>query len=138
MAEFAAEGAVRLRFQWPDNARVPADLIAAAIADAHDEVLRRLASWVDPEAPDDALCVGETLLAGARVLSALAAKEATEQRHVTVGRQRVEAGTRFSALMAMADRAEADAWDRLAPYLDAVPEMWTAGTTDSQPVLGGE
>lgn len=138
MAEFATEAAVRLRFQWPEGGRVPADLVAAAIADAHDEVLRRLASWVDPEAPEDALCLGETLLAGARVLSALAAKDATDQRHVTVGGQRVEEGARFSALTAMADRAEREAWAALAPYLEAAPETWTAGATDSQAVLGGE
>ena len=91
MPSFTTESMVRLRFQLQDTASVPADLVEAAIDDAHAELLARLGpAYAEPPWPQ-ALVLGETLLAGANVYRALAAKDAHDQKHVVVGGQRVEA-----------------------------------------------
>jgi hypothetical protein len=134
---FTTESLVRLRFQLQNTVSVPAGLIEAAIDDAHAELLARLkpgfteAPWPRP------LVAGETLLAGAEVYRALAAQDAHSQVHVAVGGQRVEAGRRFEALMAVARSAQTAAWELLAPFLRDYPPHAPAGATDTIPILGG-
>ncbi|HOF38496.1 MAG TPA: hypothetical protein PLD73_00360 [Candidatus Hydrogenedentes bacterium] len=137
MSGFTTETMVRLRFQLQNTASVPAELIEAAIDDAHAELLTRLKPGFT-EAPLPHLVVtGETLLAGAEVYRALAAQDAHSQVHVAVGGQRVEAGRRFDALMAVARSARTAAWDLLAPFLRDHPPHAPADVTDTIPILGG-
>lgn len=138
MATFAAEDDVRDRFQAHDTETIPSGLVTTMLEDAHEEVLRRL----DPaygEAPaPSGLVAGEALLAGARLLHALASRDAIEQQHISIGGQRFDAGNRFAALLAMADQAEARAWEMLEPYLLARPAQQALDASDSTPVLGEE
>ncbi len=137
MPGFTTEPLVRLRFQLQDTASVPPALIEAAIDDAHAELLGRLGpACTEPPWPQ-ALVLGETLLAGANVYRALAAKDAHDQKHVAVGGQRVEGGHRFGALTAVARTTRAAAWRLLAPFLRDHPPHAPAAVTDSVPVLGG-
>jgi hypothetical protein len=77
------------------------------------------------------------MLTGARLLESLASKDAVEQKQLTIGGQRIEAGARFNALMAMSGLAERNAWHLLEPYLADRPSMDVLKTTDSVEVLGG-
>ena len=136
MAGFCTESDVRLRFQLNDTVLVTAELIDACIDDAHGEIERFLDETVDVDPPDAALVTGETLLAGAYLYRALAAKDAYQQKQVTIGGQRLEAGERFRALMAVAALTEKQAWFLLEPYLTAQPARLVIDSTDSMPVLG--
>lgn len=136
MAGFCSENDVRLRFQLSDAVLVTAELIETCIDDAHAEIERFLDETVDVDPPDAALVTGETLLAGAYLYRALAAKDAFQQKQVTIGGQRIEAGERFRALMAVAALTEKQAWFVLEPYLTAQPARLVIDTTDSIPVLG--
>jgi hypothetical protein len=136
MPAFCSESDVRLRFQLNDAVLVTAELIEACIDDAHLEIERFLDETVDVDPPDAALVTGETLLAGAYLYRSLAAKDAFQQKQVTIGGQRIEAGERFRALMAVAALTEKQAWFVLEPYLTAQPARLVIGCTDSTPVLG--
>ena len=136
MPSFATESDVRLRFQLNDAALVPADLIGASIDDAHGEIERFLDADVDVDPPEHGLVTGETLLAGAYLYRALAAKDAFQQRHVTIGGQRIEEGERFRALMAVAALTEKQAWFLLEPYLTSQPVRLVIDCTDTTHVLG--
>ena len=136
MANFASESDVRLRFQLYDTVLVTAESIEACIDDAHAEIERFLDETVDVDPPDAALVTGETLLAGAYLYRALAAKDAFQQKQVTIGEQRIEAGERFRALMAVAVLTEKQAWFMLGPYLAAQPPRLVIDCTDTIPVLG--
>lgn len=136
MANFTTEAAVRLKFHWHDTALVPSDLVQSGIADAHTELLRFLEPVHASGPADDALEMGETILAGANVARALAAQDASAQKRVTLGAQRIEEGARFTSLMALANVAETQAWYLLEPYLRDRPARATTHVTDSQPVLG--
>ena len=137
MASFTTEAMVRLRFQLNDAAAVPTDLVEAAIDDAHTEILDRLDPVYGEEPYPEALILGETLLAGANVYAALAAKDAHDQKHVVVGGQRIEAGSRFASLAATANGTRVRAWRILAPFLRDQPPHAPALLTDTVPVLGG-
>ncbi|HQM47801.1 MAG TPA: hypothetical protein PLJ71_03890 [Candidatus Hydrogenedentes bacterium] len=137
MASFASETMVRLRFQLNDAASVPAELIQAGIDDAHAELLPLLDPAYGEEPYPEALVLGETLLAGAHVYCALAAKDAHDQKSVVVGGQRIEAGERFASLTAVAKTTRAAAWRLLAPFLRDHPPHAPAALTDTAPVLGG-
>ncbi|MCC6795496.1 MAG: hypothetical protein IT366_10280 [Candidatus Hydrogenedentes bacterium] len=136
MAGFCTESDVRLRFQLNDTVLVTAELIDACIDDAHGEIERFLDETVDVDPPDAALVTGETLLAGAYLYRALAAKDAFQQKQVTIGGQRIESGERFRALMAVAALTEKQAWFVLEPYLTEQPARLVMESTDSIPVLG--
>ncbi|MBI5093496.1 MAG: hypothetical protein HZB26_13775 [Candidatus Hydrogenedentes bacterium] len=136
MANFTTETAVRLKFHWHDTTLVPATLVQAGIDDAHTEILRFLDPVYGAGPADDALEMGETILAGANVARALAAQEASVQKRVTIGGQRVEEGARFTSLMALANVAETQAWYLLEPYLRDRAPRTESTTTDTQPVLG--
>ncbi len=136
MPNFATESDVRLRFQLNDAALVPEDLVGASIDDAHGEIERFLDADVDVDPPEQGLVTGETLLAGAYLYRALAAKDAFQQRHVTIGGQRIEEGERFRALMAVAALTEKQAWFLLEPYLTSQPVRLVIDCTDTTPVLG--
>ena len=136
MANFSSESEVRLKFQLADTVLVQADVINAAIDDAHRNVLRELDPEVDPETPEAGLIAGETLLAGAYLFRSLAAQDAFAQKHVTLGGQRIEDGDRFRALTAMAALTEKQAWYLLEPYLRDAPARIPADATGSMPVLG--
>ena len=82
--------------------------------------------------------MGETLLAGAHVLRSLASSDAAGQKHLVVGGQRIEEGTRFQSLRAMAEHAARRAWQVLEPYVLAWPAGCVADVTDTTPVLGEE
>jgi len=136
MANFASESDVRLALQVNDMVAVPSDLVEASITAAHDELLRRIdPAWAEGT-PPAALVRGEALLAGACVLRSLAAKEAVEQRQVTVGNQRIEAGPRRAALTEMAAEFEKLAWEALAPYVVDRMGREPAAASDSVNVLG--
>lgn len=136
MANFAGESDVRLRFQLGDTTLVPAALVEACLDDAHGEILRFLDPGVDVDPPEQGLVTGETLLAGAYLYRALAAKDAFHQRHVTIGGQRLEEGERFRALMAVAALTEKQAWFVLEPYVSARPVRVAIEATDTTPVIG--
>jgi hypothetical protein len=138
MPNFTIESEVRARFELHDATLVPATLIDARIDDAHTELLRFLDHDFDAGSPDDALIMGETLLAGAHLFRSLAAKQSFEGKRLTVGGQRVEEGERFQALTAIAEAAESQAWYMLEPYLNTVPGRSPADATDTTPVLGEE
>ena len=135
MPAFTTEAAVRLKFQIEDTA-VSAALVEQSIADAHTEVLARLDPATDTENPDDALVLGETLLAGAHLLAALASCDAFTARPIALGGQRVEAGQRFASLLAIAAKARREAWRTLAPYLAAHPPTLAGTATESTAILG--
>lgn len=136
MSNFTTESAVRLRFQVEDTAWAPAALIENCIAEAHAGIGARLAPEVDPESPPDTLVRGETLLAGAVLLRALASKASAGRHPVSVGGQRIDRAKQFAALMALAAQTEEQAWRVLAPHLAPVAEKAPGDATDSAPVLG--
>ena len=137
MATFTDESTVRLRFQWADTVLVPGDLIGQTIADAHDAILTRLRPEFMANPPANVI-LGETLLAGAHVLLTLASRDAFEQKQVTIGGQHIEAGKRFDALMALADRAEQQGWDVMASYLMPIPWGPIAAVTNTKSILREE
>lgn len=136
MATFTTEAAVRLKFQIEDAVLVSSELIVAGIDDAHVELLRFLRPEYDTGSPEDALVLGETLLAGARVLRSLASKQAFEQKAIKIGGQHLQEGSRFAALMAFAASTEAEAWRLLEPFLKDQPARAVGDATDSTSVLG--
>jgi hypothetical protein len=136
MNSFTTETLVRLRFQVEEAHLASAELLEAAIAEAHVVILARLAAGVDTGTPPDRLILGETLLAGSVLLRAVASKEAVARRDVTVGGQRVESAKRVAALTALAQDAEDRAWETLAPYLTPPGLRKPGCTTDTTPVLG--
>ncbi len=138
MANFTTEQAVRDAFQLTDTTLVPATLVEQSIDDAHTEILRRLDAAYDVPSPAAALVLGETLLAGARLLRSLAAKSANEMKDLSIGGKRVESGKRFEALHDAADSAEQEAWKHLEPYMLARSPRSVLIVTDSTPVLGEE
>ncbi|HOT50861.1 MAG TPA: hypothetical protein PLI07_07775, partial [Candidatus Hydrogenedentes bacterium] len=74
MANFASESDVRLALQVNDAVMVPASLVAAGIAAAHEALLRRIDPTLEAGTPPTAVVRGEALLAGACLLRSLAAK----------------------------------------------------------------
>ena len=136
MAAFTTEALVRERFQLGDAARVPSELIEQVIEEAHGEVLRRLSPNVETDPPGVGLVVGESLLAGARLYGALAAKDAFDVKQVTLGSNVVSDGNRFQALMTMAAWLEDQAWYLLEPSGAERPARTVVDATDSQVVLG--
>ena len=136
MSAFATESLVRLKFQLTNTQEVSATLIEDAIAEAHEPIAARLTPGIDGLSPPVAVVIGETLLAGARTLRSLAAREAATQRNVIVGGQRVETGTRHAQLILCASLAEDQAWEMLAPFLAAPVNTHAIQTTDTTPILG--
>jgi hypothetical protein len=129
---------VRDKFQLTDTTVAPTSLITTSIDDAHDEVLRLLDPVYDVPTPDAALVSGEVLLAGVHALRSLASRDAAEQKHVSVGGSRVEAGKRFDVLMAMAVSAEERAWQSLEPFLLDRASRQVADVTETTSVFGKE
>jgi len=138
MPNFTTETLVRLRFQVNDATLVPADLVNQAIDDAHTELLQALDPIYDTGSPSAAQVLGETLLAGAHLLRALASGEAFRQKNLAVGGRRIQDSDRFASLMAYAAETERQAWTILAPFIAARPAREIAQTTDTTPVLGEE
>ena len=138
MSAFAAEAAVRLKFQILDTNTVPSALIEGSITDAHTELLRHLDPAYNMPVAPAGLVLGEVLLAGAHVFRALGAREALGQRKTSIGGQVIDAEKRFSSLLAYADRVEDQAWEVLAPYLTPVVGAGVIKVTESTPVLGEE
>jgi len=136
MANFASESDVRLALQVNDAVMVPASLVAAGIAAAHEALLRRIDPTLEAGTPPTAVVRGEALLAGACLLRSLAAKDAVEQKHLAIGSQRIEAGARHLALTVMADTLEEEAWKTLAPYAADWAGRQPAAAIDSVAVLG--
>ena len=137
MAAFTDATTVRVHFQMTDMALVPDSLITQAIAAAHDAILARLGPEyvVNPPAR---ILLGETLLAGSHTLLMLASRDAIEQKQITLGGQRIEPGQRFDSLLTMAERAEQEGWDVMAPYLNPIPCRSLAAAMASKPVFGEE
>lgn len=136
MAEFATEAGVRLQAQVPDVSAVSAELIAACIAEAHERVLVDLRDGVDLESPPAALVQGETLLASAVLLRALASRDAVDQVELQIGGQRIEAGQKFASLQSMARRFEKEAGALLGRY-GVLPQATPPGEPSATvPVLG--
>ncbi len=133
---YTNEAAVREHFHAHDTALVPSTLVLTAIDDAHTQILHALDPAHDTDPPADGLALGETLLAGAVLLRALASGDAVAQQHIAIGGQRLEEGDRFAALMAAAAHTEKRAWETLAPLMTAVPPRAILRATDSVPVLG--
>jgi hypothetical protein len=133
---FTTEEEVRLRFQLTDTVNVPSSLVASCIEEAHEDILRLLDPRHEAGAPPGPLVLGETFLAGAAVLRAVAAKDAYDQKNIAVGGQRIEDGARFGSLMSAAAAAVDQAWAQLEPYLVDRAERLGVAATDSTPVLG--
>lgn len=136
MANFTTESQVRAKFHLTDTTLVPADWVTASITDAHTELLRYLDPAFASGTPDDALVLGETLLAGAHLYRSLAAKQAFDQKRVSAGGQRIEEADRLDALETIARIAEEQAWHFLEPYLLEHPGRLALEASDSVPVLG--
>ncbi len=136
MPTFTNESEVRQKFQLTDTTLVPSSLVAAAIDDAHAELLRFLDSDTVTEPPEDALVMGETLLAGAHLYRSLASKAAFDQKRLGIGSTKLEESSRFQSLMAVAEAAEEQAWYTLEPYLEAPPPRTVGDVTDTETVLG--
>jgi hypothetical protein len=136
MSTFAAEADIRLRFQWNDTETVPDELVSMCLSEAHAELVRFLDPVYEMAPIEPAIVTGEILLAGARVMRALAARDASEQQDLQVGNQRIRPAGRSDALIAMAVIAEKDAWYLLEPYLMVVPTHAPMKVTDSTPILG--
>lgn len=137
MAVFATEAAVRLQVQIDDVNVASAALVAACIDEAHERVLAELAPSVDTNDPADAVVQGETLLAAAGVMRALASRDAADQVELQVGGQRIDAGQRFASLMSMARRFEKESRSLLAPYGATKGAAAPVTVTPSVPVIGG-
>lgn len=135
MPTFTTEALVRLKFQLTSTQDFPASLINDAIAEAHEPIAARLDPGVDTGSPPTALVIGETLLAGARTLRSLAVREATTQRSVVVGGQRVDTGTRQAQLALSAALAEEQAWEMLAPFLTPPPGTRSLSPTETTPIF---
>lgn len=138
MSTFTTESRIRERFQLSDTTLVPPNLIAAAIDDAHTDLLRYLDPVHETPSLPDALILGETLLAGAYLFRGIAARDAFEQKRIALGVHRIDSGPRFDALMALADATQAKAWNILEPFLKARPSQVLAAVTETVPVLGEE
>jgi len=138
MSFFTTEAAVRLKFQVSDASWASPTLVEESIAHAHMEILPALNVSTPLEPPPAEVALGETLLAGAHLLRSLASGEGSRQKEVVIGGQRIDMGKRFAALIALSERAEAEAWHALTPYLAAEPSQAMARATDSTPVLGGQ
>lgn len=137
MAAFATESDVRRKFQLEDPVLVPASLIEGSLNDAHTELLRYLAPAYGAGGAAG-LVLGETLLAGAHLYRSLAARDAFEQRAMTLGGQRVEGGARYDALLGVAALTEASAWRILEPYLTGRAARCPLSATGSVPVVGAQ
>ena len=138
MASFATEDDVRMKFQLGDTTLVPSALVTASIDDAHAELLRALDPAHISDSPEDALVMGEVMLAGAHLLRSLASKDAFDQKQLVIGNQRIDAGKRFGALMTMASLAEQNAWYLVEVYLVDRPSQAPLSATDTVAVLGEE
>ena len=131
MANFTNETAVREKFQLTDTVRVTSALVTMSIDDAHTELLVVLDPMYDVAPANAGVILGETLLAGSRVLRSLASKDAFEQRHVSVGGSRSEEGKRHAALLKSAESFESRAWQLLRPFLRSVSGRVALDTTDT-------
>lgn len=138
MAGYTTEALVREKFQLTDTTQVLASLVNRNIDDAHLILLRFLDPVFDVPSPAAAVVFGETLLAGAYLLRSLAPGSSYTRRRVTVGGQRIEPSGKAEAMHAEADRAEAEAWAALEPYLRIIPSDRVAAATDTQPIIGEE
>lgn len=136
MATFATELDVRTKFLLSDPAAVPAELVLASLNGAHEELLRYLDPAYAEGTPDGRLVLGEILLAGAHLYRSFAGKDAFDQKQVTLGGQRVDAGKRFEALTSFSTLLETSAWYMVEPYLQQRPPRAPVATTDTVSVLG--
>ena len=136
MAVFTTEIAVREKFQVTDVDKVASSLVTEAMEDAHLEVLRHLEAAYNVDPAADAVVLGETLLSGAHLFRSLAAGEAFQQRDVSVGGQRIQAGRRHASLLSTAAQAEEAAWKMLGPYLVTQPMGTVLAVSDSVAILG--
>lgn len=136
MAALTTEALVRLRFQLNDTTLVPTTLVDKAINDAHVELTRFLDPDTDVVTPEEALIMGETLLAGANALRMIASSEAFTQKRLTIGGRRVEESDRFATLTELADISESQAWYILEPYVTECPSATSATVTATTPILG--
>jgi hypothetical protein len=138
MANFTTESDVRDKFQLTDTTLVPSALVTGSIDDAHTELLRYLDPIHDVPSPDNALVMGETLLAGAHLYRSLASHDAFDLKRLSLGGQRIEDGERFRALMIIAEASADCAWMLLEPYLLEQPPREVFDVNASTPVLGEE
>jgi len=139
MPAFTDEERVRSRFLLPDAETLLPETLEPFIEDAHTVLLGELdPAFAEVDPAPLALVLGETLLAGARMLRAIASYEAQHRRSVRLGSQTVQPGGRVEALREAARQADEEAWLLLAPYLRPRAVRRPAAATDSQPVLGGE
>jgi len=138
MPAFTDVEGVRLRFLLLDTDSVPDALIEPQLDDAHTVLLAALdPSFVDADPAPDALVMGATLLAGARVLHALASYEAQHQRAQRLGSQVLQPAGRVETMREAARLADDEAWLILAPYLRPRATRPPLNASDSKPVLGG-
>ena len=136
MAAFTSEVLVREKFQSTDTSLVTVAAVAAAIDDAHTELIARLDPAYDTVPRRMVSCSGKRSSRARTCCMPWRRAMRLAQRAVTIGGQRVEGGARFAGLMAMARQAERHAWERLSPYLLDIPTQAVARVTDSQPILG--
>jgi len=135
---FTTETQVRLKTQIDGDSLATPELVDDCIAEAHTLVLARLAPETPTGPPPALLVLGETLLAAALLLRALASRDAVLQKQITLGGQRIDAGKRFAALQALAFKNEARAWRTLAPFLKPRPPASPLALTQTKPVLGAD
>lgn len=136
MATFTNETRVREKLQLADTETVSSTLVLRSIDDAHEKILPILDSTVDPQSPEEALIMAETLLAGAELMRSLAAKGAHDLRNLRIGGQQIDEEQRFRALMVMSRELEKDGWRLLEPYVKPRPSRSIAKVTNTIPVLG--
>ncbi len=136
MAAWATEVGVRLRVQVDDVGVASSALVTACIEEAHERILAELDESIDVEAAPEALAQGETLLAAAGLMSALASGDAAEQVSLQIGGQRIDGGQRFASLLSVARRFEKEAAVLLAPYMRRALAQVPGDVTKSIDVLG--
>ncbi len=135
MPIFTNEANVREKFQLTDTTLIPSALVTRNVDDAHTILLRFLDPAHDVPTPDDALVLGETLLAGAYLMRSLASAAAFSRKDIAIGGQRIQPARRVEALTELADEAEQEAWQTLEPFLALRPADKLAAATDSQPIV---
>jgi hypothetical protein len=136
MATVASESDVRARAQAEDTAAVSTTLVETCMEDAHTLLLAQLRADAFDAPVEDAVVLGESLLACSLLLRSLASRAALERRSVKVGGQSLERGRAFDELLRSAADFEARAWEALAPYVSAEPQQDAAQPTPTVPVLG--
>ena len=126
---YTDETRVREHSGLGDATAVPAELVARAIEDAHETVLRDLDPvWLG--SGDAVLALAETEIATAFLFRSLAGRAAGLGRELRTMHLRTGEVARAPVLLRLAEDEEARGRGRLGPYLEASPEAFGFGLAE--------